>query len=666
MIYTKAIQNFALLFLIAGQVCAQTPPDSSLSIIEKPAVEIFDWYSAEDLQRRSTAAGTVIFRDEIEKRNPEDLGDLSSKFSGVFVRSYGGAGGLKTLNARGLGSQHFLVVSNQQALLFNQMGSANLGDIQADGLISVNYSVGGMDAWDVPTLAKTYSGVLQLKYLELNPNLKDFKQIQAISGSFGRYKLTANLLKNTRRANYFAQAYGYRMHGEFPFEYLHGLVNVAGERFHNFTREAAARFGANFNPNGYNSFQFSAQYLNAFRELPGAIVFYHPNHFQTLGNQQLNVSSKHVYDKHNLKMIHFANVSRTITDYRDSFHILSPQWQNYREDNTDFGQNGQLDLIKIKLNWSGQYVYSALNSSRADILLPKRHRILGNLGAEYSGLVTKMRLDLPIQFVSDQLWLNPNENRVIFTPSFGINNQWKKNRRRADLRASVGQFARMATFSEMYYGQIGNPNLRPEISQMINLGFHHKSFRNKSFIGVGIDAFYGLIQDKIIAIPTQNLFVWSVRNLQRVQTYGFDAMLTAEFLWDRIKSKFNLTQKSSLNVALDRSNPDSPTFGHQIPYTPYWLHNTEVVWSYKKVSLSYSYSFNDFRFVLGENIAANVLTAFHLHDFRVNYEFNPKSESTNLCRFHFKMNNIFNQQYQVMRGFPMPGRNFELGLSFKF
>lgn len=644
----------------------QIVPDSTLKTLETPAVEVVDRFSADDLQKRSTAAGTVIFHHEIQQMSPEDLGDLTSRFSGVFVRSYGGAGGLKTLNARGLGSQHFLVVNNQQALLFNQMGSANLGDIQADGLLSVTYSVGGSDAWDVPTLVKTYSGVLHLKYLELNHNQKDFIQLQALGASFGRYKLTGNWLKNTRRATCFAQAYAYQMQGEFPFEYQHGLVNVEGVRLNNFTREATARFGGNYYLNTYNKLQFAVQYLNAFRELPGAIVFYHPNHFQTLGNQQINGSLKHEYDKALVKVNHYANLSRTKTTYIDSFHIVRPRLEMYQEDNLDFGQNGQLDWDYFKLNWSGQYVYSALETSRAEILMPKRHRALGNLGVEYLGDALKLRIDLPLQFVSDQLVMNPNQNRLLFTPSFGANKTWGKKRRRSVLRASVGQFARLATFSEMYYGQMGNPDLRPEISQMINLGFHHKSFTNKVLIGFGVDAFYGQIKDKIIAIPTQNLFIWSVRNLQTVRAYGFDAMFTAELQPTNWKSKINFTQKSSLNIAQDISNPESPTFGHQIPYTPYWLHNSELTWTRKNISATYNYSFNDFRFVLGENIAANVLDAFHLHDFRINYAFKTKEESKHNWRIHLKCNNILNQQYQVMRGFPMPGRNFEFGLTWRF
>jgi hypothetical protein len=616
-------------------------------------------------QIMNTTPGTLMHADEIQERSPEDLGDLTMRFSGVFVRSYGGAGGLKTLNARGLGSQHFLVVNNHQAMLFNQMGSTNLGDIQVDGLASVLYSVGGSDNWDMPALAKTYSGVLRLKYLESDEDIKDYLQLQILGASFGRYKLSGSLLKSIKRAVFFFQAYGYEMEGEFPFQYKHGLVSVEGKRNNNFTREASGRLGTKIIINGFNKIQIATQYLSAFRELPGAIVFYHPHHFQVLSNGQTNVNLHHEYVRNKLKLIHFANFSQTTTDYRDSFHVVYPQWENFLERNRDLGHNGQFDFKTIKFNWSGQYVHSSLFTNRADNLLPIRHRAIAHAGLELARSNFKLRCDIPVQYESDQLLMGQNQNRILFTPSLGLNTSLRRDGSIYLFRASAGNFARMPTFSEMYYTPISNPNLRPEISKMLNLGFHHKRFAKRGQFNFGMDVFYGLIRDKIIAIPTQNLFVWSVRNLQTVRSYGFDAIMSVNYCFEN-KSQLIYSHKSSLNVARDISNLESPTYGHQIPYTPYWLHSVEITWAIGHFGATYSYAFNDFRFVLGENIAANVLDAFHLHDLRFHYNLQFGSDSKHTFRFHVKLNNLFDQQYQVMRGFPMPGRNFETGLTWRF
>jgi outer membrane receptor protein involved in Fe transport len=454
------------------------------------------------------------------------------------------------------------------------------------------------------------------------------------------------------------------MRGEFPFEYQHGLVDVVGMRYNNLSREAQGRVGGAVVLDAFNKLQFSVQYLAAFRQLPGAIVFYHPINFQTLENKQLNGSLKHDFKKNQFKLIHFANFSHTTTDYRDSFHIVRPQWQQYTENNFDFGENGQFNMGKMRLNWSGQYVFTSLTTNRADIYLPSRQRFVLNAGTEFQHNKIKIRFDLPIQYLIDKYQFTQSEPRFLFTPSVGLNQALFGKKSKSVFRISIGQFARVATFSEMYYGQIGNPTLRPERSQMVNSGFHNKRRFGKVEINLGFDAFYGRIQDKIVAIPTQNLFIWSVRNLQIIESYGFDEIISIDYFIKSSDLVFNIAQKSSLNVAHDISDSNGPTYKQQIPYTPYWLHACEITVKRKQLSVSYRYSYNDFRFVLGENIAANVLNAFDLHDLRINYEKKFKVESNHGIRLHLKINNMLNEQYQVMRGFPMPGRNFEFGLTW--
>lgn len=643
---------------------AQEVPDSTLRLLETSIIEVIRMPSGQEIQNRKTTAGTVVLEEEIQQRSPEDLGDLTSSFSGVFMRSYGGAGGLKTLNARGLGSQHFLVVANSQAMLFNQMGSANLGDVQVDGLSLVSYSVGGTDSWRLPALSKTYSGVLSLRYMD-DASLVYRKrvQIQILGASFGRVKFSGSWLKSTEKFALFAQAYGYRLDGDYPFQFQHGLIAVDGNRLHNQTREAAMRFGGVRKLNEKNRVHASIQYLNAHRELPGAIVFYHPDQYQELTNQQINGNLQHSRTAERLELSNYTNFSQTQTTYTNAFLFQGTEVQFYKENNLDAGHNGTWSNKDFDVNWSGQYIFSNLLSNRADILLPKRHRGILNMGAVYQTGDLKIRADIPVQFLSDQLWQHPNQNRVLLTPSLGLNKSWTKPSYSTVLRASAGQFARVATFSEMYYGQMGNPDLRPEVSQMLNFGVHHG--RNSDYwqFNFGADFFGGMVQDKIIAIPTQNLFVWSVRNVQTVRTYGFDAIAMMQYSW-RFYSSLGLNLKSSLNVAHDISDVNSSTYGHQIPYTPYWLHSGELIYKFKSLSVAYQCSFNDFRFVLGENIAANVLDEFHLHDVRLSYEGKFKQVSKHAYRVHAKCNNLLNSQYQVMRGFPMPGRNFEIGFTW--
>ena len=96
------VAHIALLISCCCSVSySQEPADTTLKTHQTTSVEVLvdvvvSYYA-------TTVSGNTISEDQIVQRSPEDLGDLTTSFSGVFVRSYGGAGGLKTMNARGLG-----------------------------------------------------------------------------------------------------------------------------------------------------------------------------------------------------------------------------------------------------------------------------------------------------------------------------------------------------------------------------------------------------------------------------------------------------------------------------------------------------------------------------------------------------------------------------------
>ena len=54
----------------------------------------------------STAPMQVLSRDQLRQQGVTDITDALRRFSGVNVKDYGGAGGMKTVSVRSLGSQH--------------------------------------------------------------------------------------------------------------------------------------------------------------------------------------------------------------------------------------------------------------------------------------------------------------------------------------------------------------------------------------------------------------------------------------------------------------------------------------------------------------------------------------------------------------------------------
>ena len=104
------------------------------------------------------------------------------------------------------------------------------------------------------------------------------------------------------------------------------------------------------------------------------------------------------------------------------------------------------------------------------------------------------------------------------------------------------------------------------------------------------------ITDKIIAYPTKNLAVWSMRNLGSVEIKGIDVTGSVS-LQPCEKLRINLSGNYTYQQALDVTNPDPAseegrTYKHQIAYTPRVSGSGQVGIETSWVNLSYSFLFS--------------------------------------------------------------------------
>ena len=220
----------------------------------------------------------------------------------------------------------------------------------------------------------------------------------------------------------------------------------------------------------------------------------------------------------------------------------------------------------------------------------------------------------------------------------------------------------MPTFHDLYYNLVGNAKLKPESVNQWNAGLILSEEIGTLQFNLHTDLFFNQVKDKIVAVPTQNLFVWSMRNLGKVDIKGIEIQTS-------VLSKLFKTREIALNLnythqqALDMSLPGSPTYRQQIAYVPFQTFSGFVMLSGKQLTIGYNLIYNSHRYVSGENITANLLPSWWVHDASISWQqavkstvFKIKAEGINLC----------NRQYEVIRGFPMNGRGFYLTLSVNY
>jgi outer membrane receptor protein involved in Fe transport len=176
------------------------------------------------------------------------------------------------------------------------------------------------------------------------------------------------------------------------------------------------------------------------------------------------------------------------------------------------------------------------------------------------------------------------------------------------------------------------------------------------------DAFFNRVHDKIVAIPTRNLFVWSMQNIGEVRTRGLDFQLDASSALGR-RGRISVNLAYTFQEASDISDRNSSDYGSQIPYIPWETFSATFQLVHRAFSLDYSLLFNGYRYVSAENIPQNMLPSWWISDAGLAW-----SPEAGRYKYRIKagVTNLFDKDYVVIRSFPMPGRGFVISGAFNF
>jgi outer membrane receptor protein involved in Fe transport len=166
------------------------------------------------------------------------------------------------------------------------------------------------------------------------------------------------------------------------------------------------------------------------------------------------------------------------------------------------------------------------------------------------------------------------------------------------------------------------------------------------------------VSDKIIAIPSKNLFIWSVVNLGKADISGIDLSARINLTPWR-KTGINLSGNYAYQRALDVTDPSGKTYKHQVAYTPRISGAGQAGILTPWGNLSYTILFSGKRYVLGQNTAGNRINGYADHSLSAERELTFGKIKTSLM---IETLNFLNRNYEVVRYFPMPGRSVRIGM----
>jgi iron complex outermembrane receptor protein len=98
------------------------------------------------------------------------------------------------------------------------------------------------------------------------------------------------------------------------------------------------------------------------------------------------------------------------------------------------------------------------------------------------------------------------------------------------------------------------------------------------------------------------------------------------------------------------------SIGKQIPYTPRYNGQLNVGFTYSALSVNYNHTYTGYRFITTDESA--YLPPYQTGNVQLMYQ---TAISAHALQVYGQCNNIWNNQYQVVAGRPMPGTNWQAG-----
>ena len=621
--------------------------------------------------RRNAAVASLspvrtITETKMERLGTVGLHEVVNQFSGVSIKDYGGIGGLKTVSVRNMGASHTAVLYDGIPVSDAQNGQVDISRFDLDDIASVSMSIGLED--DIFCSARHLSAAGTLRIESAKPSFADGPtevNARMTIGSFGTYvpyvalrqKIGSGCALKTALNGTFSR-------GDYQFELQNGRLTTIEKRINSDVQSygAEADFYADWASGG--RLKAKVNYNSSERGLPGSVILYTQNAYERLWDRSLISSLMYDCDLGNQWKLHAdAGYTCGFNRHLNTDPIYpSSQDSRYRQDEYSFAVRS---LYKPASGWeivlAEDLFCNTLDSNIPECPFPVRLSSIGAFSAKYDTDGIIMSASLVGTFITEQLASgNSPSDRFRLSPMIGLSWLFHRNFR---LRASYKDGFRVPTFNDLYYARVGNVNLRPEIARQCNLGLTYTCSYEWGSADITADAYYNSIKDKIVAVPT--MFIWKMRNVGEVAMYGADITASAVCKasgWLKIHASANY----SLQYALDVSDPGSKSYRHQIPYTPRHCGSGSLVLESKWINLSYRMTASGRRYDKNQNIHANEIPSYWDHSLSLNREFS--FGKSHVYRIHLSLDalNLTDNNYEVIRFYPMPGRSFRLTMKFKY
>lgn len=612
------------LFLFLGiALCYMSHAQTRLDSIQK-----LDEVILSDVKLKQNAAGfkVTVLSDSVLTKNNSSFTDLLRYNSTIYFKE-NGYGMVSSPSFRGTNASQTAVIWNGISINSQLTGQTDFNTINTTNFNSVSIRSGG---GSVQYGSGAIGGSIHLNNtLNFNTHFKNEARI-----SYGSY--------TTKNLSYLSSF------GKNKFSGTFGVNYIDSDNDYNYLGTDKK------NQNGaYNNLSFNAN-LGYILSDKDVIKLYHQNF---IGEREFSgtVSSPSLakYEDDNFRtMLEWSRYGNNVTSKLKAAH-LQEQFKYFGNKNTD--------------NYTFGKVNTFLVNYTADIALAKDFKLKPIVEYTYydgsgSSFGSPNRKALSttalLQYQPNETWQYGVNLRQDFTSgfespllfSFDVGYAVSKT---YTLKLNGSKNYRVPTFNDLYWQPGGNLDLVPETSYQIDLG-HEFRFKHAK---LSLNTYYIKTKDLIQWKPGTSGF-WTPQNIAETQNYGAEASLEVfkTFKEHQFSLQFNYAYTVSEDLETNK----------QLIYVPYHKVNVNLAYNYKRLSVFFQHLYNGEVYITQENKTGPFysIDPYQVTNTGIGYQLlKANSQTINL---NVKVNNLFNTAYENVAFRPMPDRNFNIQIHYKF
>ncbi len=611
----------------------------------------------------------LLNHEALQQINAQTIAGAAKYFSGVLVKDYGGIGGLKTISVRSLGGLNTGLVYDGISIADAQTGQIDLGKFSSTFVQSLQLDLANPQ--QIPLPARIYASGSVLSFTSNTFNTTNFSQEKWIAGlnagSFGFWQPYAGFyLPLNKNIVVSANAEATWAKGDYPYDIDNGMFSKKAIRNNSDIRAFQGELDMANRFTDSSVLQTKIWGYSSNRGLPGSIIFFNDIAVQRLQDKNLFIQSRYLKKiNENTSLLFSAKYSYLYTKYTDPNFLNNAGGLDDRYTQQEIYGSAAFSHRMgnyFSLSVAADGASTKLTANINNFPSPVRTSLWDNIVLQFSKSHWQLNATLLYTMVDDK-----TDNGVAATRKNKLTPAFAAGYKTAPespflFRFFYKEIFRMPTFNDLYYTYISNinPKLRPENANQFDAGITYtKNFRsNLSQINISIDGYYNEIKDKIIAVPSQNLFIWTMENIGKVQIRGLDVNAQANGNFSP-EMKWSLRLAYTWQKAIDVTDPASAEYKNEIPYTPENSGSMLAAIYYKTWTAGYSILFSGERYTLGENDPTNLLPGWITQDLFISCKIPFREFSTTIKG---EVNNMFNEHYDVIHYYPMPGRSYQLSL----